>query len=63
MPNGNCLIFQAKGMGLSLFGILLPIILMLEVLLSSAPKELVNNLFGESLADTLATYMVGLTDP
>lgn len=49
-------------MGLSLFGFLLPIILMLEVLLSSAPRELVNNLFGESLANSLATYMVGITD-
>ncbi|XP_042864549.1 uncharacterized protein LOC122248540 [Penaeus japonicus] len=52
---------KMKGMGLSTFGFLLPIILMLEVLLSSAPRELINNLLGESVADTLATYMAPLT--
>lgn len=51
-------VLQIRGMGLSLFGFLLPVVLMLQLLVSSAPREFLKNLAGESMADALVSYMV-----
>lgn len=45
-------------MGLSLFGFLLPVALILQLLVSSAPRDVLKNLAGESMAEAIVTFMV-----
>ncbi|XP_071551050.1 uncharacterized protein [Panulirus ornatus] len=52
---------KMKGMGLSLFGLFLPVALLMQLLVSSAPRDVMNNLVGENLAETIATFMAPST--
>ncbi|KAG0714533.1 hypothetical protein GWK47_013944 [Chionoecetes opilio] len=55
--------FRAKmrGMGLSLFGLLLPVLLVVQLLVASAPRQLLINLIGDDMADALVSYMAPTT--
>lgn len=45
-------------MGLSLFGFLLPVILLVQLLVSSVPRDVLKNLAGEGMAEALISFMV-----
>lgn len=47
-------------MGFSLFGFLLPVILIMQLLVSSAPRDVLKNLAGESMAEALISIMVSI---
>lgn len=51
--------FRAKirGMGFSLFGFLLPVILLVQLLVSSVPRDVLKNLAGEGMAEALVSFM------
>lgn len=49
-----------KGMALSVFGFLLPVMLMLQLLVSSAPREIMVNMVGSDMAEAIAGFMVGI---
>lgn len=55
--------FRAKirGMGLSLFGFLLPVLLMFQLLVSSAPRDFLANMIGENMAEALVSFMAPTT--
>ena len=47
-------------MGLSLVGFLLPIALLIQLMIASAPRDLLYNLFGEDLIDSFSIYLVSI---
>ncbi|KAG7157817.1 EH domain-containing protein 1-like 1 [Homarus americanus] len=48
---------KMKGMGLSLFGFFLPVALLLQLLVSTAPRDLLNNLVGSDMAEAISSFM------
>ncbi|XP_068217930.1 uncharacterized protein [Palaemon carinicauda] len=52
---------KVKGISLSLFGFLLPVALLLQLLVASAPREVLINLLGESLAQSTIGFMAPAT--
>ncbi|MPC67118.1 hypothetical protein E2C01_061284 [Portunus trituberculatus] len=49
---------QIRGMGLSLLGFLLPVLLMMQLLAASAPREFLRNMIGEDMAEAFVSFMV-----
>lgn len=45
-------------MGFSMFGFLLPVALMFNLLVSSAPRHIINSLVGQDTAQALVSVMV-----
>ncbi|XP_069194344.1 uncharacterized protein [Procambarus clarkii] len=52
---------KMKGLALSTFGFFLPVALVMQVLVSTAPRELLNNLAGEELADAISSFLAPTT--
>ncbi|XP_066974631.1 uncharacterized protein [Macrobrachium rosenbergii] len=52
---------RVKGISLSLFGFLLPIVLLLQLLVASAPREVIMNMLGESVALSVISFMAPAT--
>ncbi|KAK8398572.1 hypothetical protein O3P69_004019 [Scylla paramamosain] len=55
--------FQAKirGMGLSLLGFLLPVLLMMQLLAASGPRDFLRNMIGEDMAEAFVSFMAPTT--
>lgn len=52
---------KLKGMGFSIFGFLLPIALILQLLVSSAPRHIMNNLVGADMATAIVLFLAPTT--
>ncbi|XP_069944512.1 uncharacterized protein [Cherax quadricarinatus] len=52
---------KMKGLALSSVGFLLPVALIVQILVSTAPRELVNSLAGENFANAISSFMAPTT--